>query len=431
MTDTPFPADAIANRQNLALLTQLRWIAAAGQIATILFVYLVLGIDLPLVPMAVVVALLLGANVATLTLGRRDPHVSNTELLMQILLDVAALTAQLVFSGGASNPFVMLYLLQIILGAVLLTPRAAWALAALTAVFFAALIYDPLSHDLTLAPDANLPQLYVVGTLICFLLASGLLVYFIGRIARNLRSRDQRLADLKRQAVEEEHIVRLGLLASGAAHELGTPLSVLSVILGDWQRSPALGGDPDLGPELAEMQTQLDRCKTIVTGILMSSGEARGEMISRTTIGDFMRQTIAEWKLTRQTGRIGYRDKVDPDREILADPALRQVIASLFDNAFEAGALRIEVTARLDGETLEIDIADDGPGFPDEMLQSFGRPYTSTKGRPGGGLGLYLVVNVMRKLGGQVVARNDPEGGAVLCLTLPLDRLTPEDRRGG
>src|SRR5690606_41296238 len=63
---------------------------------------------------------------------------------------------------------------------------------------------------------------------------------FIGRIARILRDRDARLADLRRQAVEEEHIVRMGLLASGAAHELGTPLATLSVLLGDWRRMAPL-----------------------------------------------------------------------------------------------------------------------------------------------------------------------------------------------
>lgn len=430
MSGTLVPAEAAANRQNLLLLTHLRWIAAAGQIATILAVHVVLGIALPLAPMALVVILLLAANVGTLRLHRHRPIVSNGELFVQILLDVIALTTQLYFSGGAANPFVMLYLLQIILGAVLLPPRAAWALVGLTGTSFAALIYDPLSRDLVLAPDANLPPLYVLGSLICFLLAAGLLVHFIGKISGNLRLRDQRLADLKRQAAEEEHIVRLGLLASGAAHELGTPLSVLSVILGDWQRSPALGRDPDLAVEMQEMQTQLERCKAIVTDILMSLGEARGETVSLTTVSTFLAQTAEEWQATRPSGRIELANRFHPDQEILADPALRQVIASLFDNAFEAVPDIIRVTAERRSDALVLTIEDSGPGFAPDMLENFGRPYSSAKGRPGGGLGLYLVVNVMRKLGGEISARNRPEGGASVTLTLPLDRLTPDEPHG-
>ena len=54
---------------------------------------------------------------------------------------------------------------------------------------------------------------------------------------------------LRQRAVEEEHIVRMGLLASGAAHELGTPLATLSVILGDWSRMAPFAGEPVLREE--------------------------------------------------------------------------------------------------------------------------------------------------------------------------------------
>ena len=70
-----------------------------------------------------------------------------------------------------------------------------------------------------------------------------LVMVFITRIHRNLRERDARLAAARRRRVEEEHIVRIGLLASGAAHELGTPLATLSVLIGDWKRLPAFRDD--------------------------------------------------------------------------------------------------------------------------------------------------------------------------------------------
>src|SRR3546814_17740124 len=76
-------------------------------------------------------------------------------------------------------------------------------------------------------------------------------------------------------AAEEDHIVRMGLLASGAAHELGTPLSTLSVILGDWHHEPAFQSNPQLLEEIEDMQAEVKRCKTIVTGILLRSEECR------------------------------------------------------------------------------------------------------------------------------------------------------------
>src|SRR3546814_7682075 len=76
-------------------------------------------------------------------------------------------------------------------------------------------------------------SLHLTGMLACFLLDAVLLVVFVTRVSRNLRERDAHVAAMRQHAAEESHIVRMGLLASGAAHELGTPLSSLSVLLGD------------------------------------------------------------------------------------------------------------------------------------------------------------------------------------------------------
>ena len=70
-------------------------------------------------------------------------------------------------------------------------------------------------------------------------------------------------------------------------------------------------------------------------------------------------------------------------------------------------------------------VQDEGPGFAPAMLERFGKPYQSSKGRPGGGLGLFLSVNVARSLGGRITARNRPEGGAEVEIRLPLAALAP------
>ena len=119
--------------------------------------------------------------------------------------------------------------------------------------------------------------------------ADMLIVVFMTRIARNLRDRDNGLAALRQQAAEEDHIVRMGLLASGAAHELGTPLASLSVILSDWRRMPALANDPELMEEIAEMQADVQRCKSIVTGILMSAARSERPSCRRPLSGTLPR----------------------------------------------------------------------------------------------------------------------------------------------
>jgi two-component system sensor histidine kinase RegB len=419
--------DDATGRQNMQQLIQLRWIAVFGQVVTIAIVDFGFGIRLPLANMTAVLACLVAFNAASLLRWRAHREVTNGELFFALLVDVAMLTAQLYLSGGATNPFAFLYLLQVILGAVLLEAWSTWTMVAVTSLCFAGLAL--LSRPLTLPLDhyRGLASPYVQGMLICFALNAGLLVIFITRIGRNLRARDARLADLRQRAAEEEHIVRMGLLASGAAHELGTPLATLAVILGDWRRMPAFSADPELLQEVGEMQAQVQRCKTIVSGILLSAGEARGESSVKTTIGTFLDELVEDWRTRHPGTALAYENRFGSDLGMVSDSALKQMIFNLLDNAAEASPRSVRLEAGRDGDALTLTVVDDGPGFATAMLAQFGKPYQSSKGRPGGGLGLFLVVNVARTLGGRVAAQNRPEGGAIVQLSLPLAAITLEE----
>lgn len=421
----PASGEAAAH-QNMLQLIQLRWIAVVGQITTIAFVALVLDIKLPLLEMALVISCLVSLNLFSLLRPRPGNRVRNGDLMAGLLLDVAALTALLYFSGGATNPFVFLYLLQVTLGAVLLEAWSTWTLVGVTSVCFAGLtqFYVPLELP---EPSADaLFQLHIIGMLICFVLDVALLVIFMTRINANLRRRDAHLADLRQRASEEDHIVRMGLLASGAAHELGTPLSTLSVILGDWRRMPVFRDDPELSQEIADMEAEVKRCKSIVTGILLSAGEARGESPVMTTVQGFLDELIEEWRGTRPATSLYYSLDGSPDlgATIVSDSALKQVICNVLDNALEASPRWVSVSGACHDGMLTLTVRDRGPGFATEMLAQLGKPYQSSKGRPGGGLGLFLVVNVMRKLGGHVTARNANDGGAVVQMQIPLSALS-------
>jgi two-component system sensor histidine kinase RegB len=280
-----------------------------------------------------------------------------------------------------------------------------WALSGTAGLCFLWLIrfhreMDLSAFGLGAHGQSSYLSLHLYGMFLCFLLAAGLTVLFVTRITANLRDRDKLLADLQQRSVEEGHIVRMGLLASGAAHELGTPLATLSVILNDWEHMPAVAKDTSLSADLKEVRSALARCKDIVSGILMAAGEARGEDAVRT--------------VAIQIGR---------DVPIVAETVVRQTILNMLDNALEASPDWVGMTASLSGADLVVVVRDRGPGFAPEILANLGKPYHSTKGRPGSGLGLFLVVNVLRKLGGALTVRNLAEGGACVEMALPVASL--------
>ncbi|APH56307.1 Sensory transduction protein kinase [Granulibacter bethesdensis] len=419
------------NRRNFLLLIQLRWLAIIGQIVTIVFVHRLLGITLPARAMSVVLICLLLLNITDLIRYRSQKIFTSTEIFFALLLDVSALTVQLYLSGGTDNPFISLYLLQVILGTVLLDAWFAWALVAVTSLCFIFLTMRAIPFHLSGSGDVLPFHLRSQGMYIGFVLAACLQVFFVSRIQRNLKQRDAYLAELRQQNAEEAHIVRMGLLASGAAHELGTPLSTLSVILNDWQHMPRLHDDAELADDIIEMQAQVNRCKSIVSDILVSSGDARGEGTLRTTASAFLTDTIEEWREACSPSRLDVRISINPDPAIVSDIALKQVLFNLLDNALEASPGWIGVTARKQDNTLSIVVQDEGPGFTDTILADFGKPYHSTKGKQGSGVGLFLVVNVIRKLGGTVHATNRKGGGASITVQLPLAAMVIENEADG
>jgi two-component system sensor histidine kinase RegB len=423
-----------ATRKNLLLLVSLRWLAVCGQILTIFIVEAGLDIPVPLLPMGCVIAFLIGLNLVSLYRCHIQATITNAELFAELLLDVGALTIQLYLSGGATNPFVSLFILQAVIGAVLLPPALTWILVTVASFCFVFLTRYYREFDLSAYGQGGygvLPDFYdlhIYGVFVCFLLVAVLLVFFVTRINGNLRLRDQRLSELRQQAVEDEHIVRMGLLVSGAAHELGTPLTTLSVILNDWERMPALHADLDLDTEIDEMRAALNRCKEIVSRTLLAAGEARGEEAVRTTLAGFLDDVVAEWWETRApAAHLDYNADIESNIVIASDTVLRQSLLNVFDNALEASPAWVGIYAARTGDHLVVNVRDKGAGFTPGMLANFGKPYESTKNRSGSGLGLFLVVNVFRKLGGAVEARNNPEGGAIVELRLPIEALAIED----
>jgi two-component system sensor histidine kinase RegB len=416
------PLASATARENLKQLVHLRWIAVAGQVFTIAIAAIELHVRLPIPLLAVVLAAFVAGNLVSQLRTRSAARITNNELLLALTFDAFVLTALLYLSGGATNPFVSLYLLQVILGALLLEAWAVWAILGVIIFCFVGLTraYRPLIFP----TDGFDPfTLYIAGTVIGFVLNAVLLVIFIGRITANLRQRDLRIADLRQRATEEDHIVRMGLLASGAAHELGTPLATLDVILADWRRMPRLADDPEIAQEIEDMRSEVARCKAIVTGVLLSAGEARAEAAGVSELKPYLADVFAEWKARRATDIATYDDELEANPAIFADWALNQALCNILDNALEASPHWVQMGSRLIGDELALTVRDSGPGFPPEILAEFGKPYQSTKGRPGGGLGLFLVSNVARRLGGRVAARNLPGGGAEITILLPVRAL--------
>ena len=157
-----------------------------------------------------------------------------------------------------------------------------------------------------------------------------------------------------------------------------------------------------------------------MSGILLSAGETRGEASVQTTVRKFVDALAEEWRSTRTIPQFDYDNDFGTDTPMVSDTTLKQMVFNVLDNARDASPSWVRLAVTRNEDALCMTVTDAGPGFAPDMLSKLGTPYQSSKNRPGGGLGLYLVLNVARTLGGSVEARNRPEGGAQVTIELPL-----------
>jgi two-component system sensor histidine kinase RegB len=184
---------------------------------------------------------------------------------------------------------------------------------------------------------------------------------------------------------------------------------------------PAVTNDPELVAEVEEMRGEVQRCKAIVSDILHSAGQPRGEAMESQTAGPFLDAVAEAWQVAYPHVPLDYASGIAESAVIAVDAALRQAIWNLLDNAAEASPAGVRLTTSIEDRMLAIAVRDWGDGFSPEALAQMGKLYQSTKGA-GHGVGLFLATNVVRRLGGRLEAENRIGGGAEVRLLLPLAR---------
>lgn len=406
---------------NLRRFFILRNIAILCEVMIITITSQVLAIDLPLLPLTLIIIIHGVINVFTLLRMKKSQPISSHEFFIQLALDTLVLAALLYFSGGSSNPFVSLFLLPLVIVASILPQRFTWAMATLTVACYSLLIYFyqplPQAHSQH-STDFNL---HVMGMWFGFLLSASLIVFFVARMANSLREQDRLLTKTREQALRDQHLVALGTLATGAAHELGTPLATMAVLACELKHDHA--DDADVVEKALLLRSQLDACKNILSNITASAGQARAEGGNRLAIDDYLNSVVDLMHASRPAAKISHQlNGPTPAPQILADKTLTQALLNILNNAADASINHIEMESQWDNEQLSIAIRDRGQGISPAVQAAAGTAFFTTKTN-GQGLGLYLARAVMDRFGGEITLLNRDSGGTAVFIKLPLANI--------
>ncbi len=412
---SPVPSSAAINLRRLVVL---RAIALGGQALAVEVAVDTLHMALPLKPLVLILAALAVVNLFTWLRLRRPQPIRDAELFAQLALDVLALTGLLYYTGGSTNPFAPLYLLPLTLTAAALPRAWTWAMVGLTVACYTLLLFVYVPLPGTHAMHGDEFQMHVVGMWLGFLLSAALIATFAVRMSATLRERDRLAAAMREQALRHERVLALGTLATGAAHELGTPLSTMAVLVKDLAPERPVSGEA-----LSILRNQIARCKEILSSLSAAAGQVRAEAGASRPLDAWLEELMQRWQSLRPGVPLRtHFDGTRPAPRIVAEQTLAQAITNILNNAADASPGVVEVSGHWTEEELVLEIADRGTGLAPEIMHRAGEPFLSTKGE-GLGLGLFLAYTTFNRFGGAVRLLARAGGGTLCRLTLPLAAL--------
>jgi two-component system sensor histidine kinase RegB len=413
------------DRLNLSWLVHLHWYAIAGQVALIWAAVAVTRIGVPMATLAGFIAAELTAN-GLLWVWSRNARVTDAGIAAVMLIDAAALTVLLDLTGGASNPFSILYLVNVALSAVLLSRRWAWMLTGASLAGFGALFvherFYGASHHISWHLDpAQMMEAHLRTMWVAFALASVFVVFFVQRVTGELATRERELRDERVRAERREKLASLATLAAGAAHELSTPLSTIAVVAKELQRALPADASQEARDDLQLVRDQVARCRDILDRMAARAGENVGEPLAPIAVPRLIASALDGLRARERVEL-----EIDPAAEEaqVAGPfrGLGDALRGLLKNAIQASDAGAPVKLRASrvGSVIRFAVADRGRGMPPEVLARVGEPFFTTKvPGEGMGLGLFLTRALAEHLGGEFHITSIPGTGTEARIDLP------------
>jgi two-component system, sensor histidine kinase RegB len=409
MTDAQHP---LHPRRNVRLdtLVRLRWLAVAGQTAAVLIVHYVFDFNLPLTASLLVIGCSAALNLALRLRFRPVERLEPDRAAWLLAFDIVQLALLLFLTGGVENPFMFLFLGPVLISATALPPRMTLMLGALAAVCATALVFYHLPLPWVSDEPLELPPIYLLGVWFSLLVALGVIGAYAWQIAEEARLLVDALAATELVLAREQHLSQLDGLAAAAAHELGTPLSTIAVVVREIER--AIEPNSPHVEDVKLLREQAQRCREILAKLTQLS--ASSEPFERSRLSTLIEEVVAPHR------NFGVAiDVVLPDDRAAEpvgehNPAIIYGLGNLVENAVDFARERVEVAARWSEEEVTIAIGDDGPGFAPEILDRIGEPYLTSRGRPaagegeisGLGLGVFIAKTLLERTGATLAFAN-------------------------
>ena len=422
-----------ARRLRMGTLVRLRWIAAGGQLATILFAQFVLHIGFAFAPATACGLALLAFN---MFLWLRFPpamRLQEKTTTLILAVDISQLAIMLYLTGGLGNPFAVLLITPTMISAVSQSWRETGKLLALAIVCAAVLTEWNLPLHFGAGTLFDPPAIEKVGALAAIVISAVFVTVYGGQVAKEARQLAAALAATELILTRAQHLSQLDGLAAAAAHELGTPLATLTVVVhelaSDSRITALCGEDLDLATQ------ELKRCRALLAQLSRTDREG-AEPFDRVGLEALLEEVAGPHRL-QDIDIVIDAHGPEPRPACARNPALLYGLRNLVSNAVAFASEQVRIEATWSRERIEVSIADDGPGFSPAVIQRLGEPYISDRRvarradpDAGLGLGLFIAKALLERTGADLRIGNlrPPKRGARALVSWPRRLFGSETR---
>jgi len=423
--------EQIESRLRLQTIVRLRWFAVVGQLIAVSVVHFLLGFEFPFGLCLLLIAASAWLNVFLSVRYPTRHRLGATFATILLAYDILQLVGLLYLTGGVENPFAVLIVGPVTVSAATLPPINTVLLGGLALAATTSLLLNHWPLPWQPYELLALPMVYKVGQLAAVTATMMFLAFYVWRLSKEARQMSAALTATELVLAREQKLHALDGLAAAAAHELGTPLATIVLVTSELQRDVEPG--TPMAEDLALLRSQADRCREILQKLTRQPSE-QDPLHATLSVTQLLEEAAEPYRSAAKAIEIscGPMEGVEgwAAKEPVGErrPGLIYGVGNLVENAIDFAASKVEITARWDENSLDIEIKDDGPGFRPELLDTLGEPYVTTRpagtGGPGKraaglGLGFFIAKTLLERSGANVTLdnRQAPEHGAIVRIS--------------
>ena len=408
--------DLVLDKKTVVIL---RWIALIGQLITIYIVHFYLNYKLPLIFCSITV-FFGGVTNIFLQFYFKKNQLSNFESTVLLFYDVIQLTILLYLTGGATNPFVIFLIVPSIVSSTLLNLKSTILLGITTIILLMiiSIFYFPLPHPGDL--HFHVPDYYLISIPVALIIVLIFLNYFGFRFGYEARRRGEALSKLEIILAKEQELDSIGHQAAAAAHSLGTPLSTITVIAKELKKE--ISDNQKYSEDIEILLTQAKRCSEILKK-LSKREIVDDEYITNITLQDLLYEITKSFEEITEKNITLNLDKCNKKIKIKRSPEITYGIRNFVGNAVKFSDDNVNVSLIYGAnKKIIIEILDDGPGFPNDILKFIGDPYIfsnnrEAKDKSGLGLGTFIGKTLLERKKANVEFFNNKKQGALVRIS--------------